>query len=96
MSRAAARPAARRTRAHGCPVALKVRGGELKHSEARVGRCAPEQHPASEKRGFGAPMGAWLRVELAPMLRRRAVARVDAARGLLDPDAVDRTIREHE
>jgi asparagine synthase (glutamine-hydrolysing) len=49
-----------------------------------------------EKRGFGAPMGAWLRAELAPLLRdvlsRESVVR----RGLLDPDAVARTIREHE
>ncbi len=41
-------------------------------------------------------MGAWLRAELAPVLRdvlsRDAVLR----RGLLDPDAVERTIREHE
>ena len=41
-------------------------------------------------------MGAWLRAELAPMLRdvlsREAIVR----RGLFDPDAVMRTIQEHE
>jgi asparagine synthase (glutamine-hydrolysing) len=49
-----------------------------------------------EKRGFGAPMGAWLRAELAPMLRDLLSRESVVRRGLLDPDAVDLTIREHE
>ena len=79
------------------PGHLKVRGGELKHLMKRaLAGVLPESILHREKRGFGAPMGAWLRAELAPMLRdvlsRESVIR----RGLLDPEVVARTIREHE
>ncbi len=79
------------------PGHLKVRGGELKHLMKRsLEGVLPGSILHREKRGFGAPMGAWLRAELAPVLRdvlsRESVMR----RGLLDPDAVERTIREHE
>lgn len=79
------------------PGHLKVRGGELKHLMKRsLEGVLPDSILHREKRGFGAPMGAWLRAELAPMMRdvlsRESVTR----RGLLDPDAVERTIREHE
>jgi asparagine synthase (glutamine-hydrolysing) len=79
------------------PGRLKVRGGELKHVMKRaLADVLPGTILHREKRGFGAPMGAWLRAELAPVMRdvlsRESVVR----RGLLDPDAVERTIREHE
>ncbi len=79
------------------PGHLKVRGGELKHVLKRaLSGVLPESILHREKRGFGAPMGAWLRAELAPVLRdvlsRESVVR----RGLLDPDSVATTIREHE
>jgi asparagine synthase (glutamine-hydrolysing) len=79
------------------PGSLKMRGGELKHVMKRaLEGVLPDGILHREKRGFGAPMGAWLRAELAPVLRyvlsREAVTR----RGLLDPDGVERTIREHE
>ena len=74
-----------------------MRGGELKHVLKRaLADVLPHEILHREKRGFGAPMGAWLRAELAPvmseLLSRQAVQR----RGLLDPDSVERTIREHE
>ena len=83
--------------AAGMPGSLKMRGGELKHVMKRaLEGVLPDSILHREKRGFGAPMGAWLRAELAPVLRdvlsRESVTR----RGLLDPDAVERTIREHE
>jgi len=79
------------------PGNLKMRGGKLKHVMKRaLAGVLPDGILQREKRGFGAPMGAWLRVELAPVLRdvlsRESVAR----RGLLDPDAVELTIREHQ
>ena len=79
------------------PGHLKVSGGELKHMMKRaLAGVLPDSILHREKRGFGAPMGAWLRAELAPVLRdvlsRESVIR----RGLLDPDVVERTIREHE
>ena len=49
-----------------------------------------------KKRGFGAPMGAWLKQELGGFMRyvlsREAIER----RGLLDWATVEETIRLHE
>ncbi len=79
------------------PGQLKVRGGELKHIMKRaLEGVLPDSILHREKRGFGAPMGAWLRAELAPMLRDLLSRESVVRRGLLDPDAVERTIREHE
>jgi asparagine synthase (glutamine-hydrolysing) len=79
------------------PGSIKMRGGELKHVLKRaLEGVLPRVILHREKRGFGAPMGAWLRAELAPLLRdvlsRESVVR----RGLLDPAAVEYAIREHE
>jgi asparagine synthase (glutamine-hydrolysing) len=49
-----------------------------------------------EKRGFGAPMGAWLRAELAPVLRDVLSRESILRRGLFDPESVERMILEHE
>jgi len=79
------------------PGSLKVRGGELKHVLKRaLEGVLPPEILHREKRGFGAPMGAWLRAELAPVLRDVLSPESVSRRGLLDPDAVARTIREHE
>jgi asparagine synthase (glutamine-hydrolysing) len=79
------------------PGSLKMRGGELKHvmKRALVG-VLPEEILHREKRGFGAPMGAWLRAELSPVLRDMLSKESIVRRGLLDPVAVERAIREHE
>jgi len=79
------------------PGSLKMKGGQLKHTMKRALQgVLPDGILHREKRGFGAPMGAWLRAELAPLLRdvlsRESVIR----RGLLDPEAVERTVGEHE
>ena len=79
------------------PGSVKMRGGELKHVMKRaLEGVLPPGILHREKRGFGAPMGAWLRAELAPVLRDVLSRQSVTKRGLLDPDAVERTIREHE
>ena len=79
------------------PGPLKMRGGELKHVMKRALQgVLPDSILHREKRGFGAPMGAWLRAELAPMMRDVLSKETIVRRGLLDPDAVRRTIEEHE
>ena len=83
--------------AAGIPGPLKLRGGVLKHVMKRaLEGVLPHGILHREKRGFGAPMGAWLRAELAPVLHdvlsRESVVR----RGLLDPESVARTILEHQ
>lgn len=79
------------------PGSLKMRGGELKHVLKRaLTGVLPDGILHREKRGFGAPMGAWLRAELAPVLRDVLSRESIVRRGLFDPAAVERTIREHE
>jgi asparagine synthase (glutamine-hydrolysing) len=79
------------------PGHLKVSGGELKHMMKRsLAGVLPDSILQREKRGFGAPMGAWLRAELAPLLRDVLSREAVIHRGLLDPDVIERTIREHE
>ncbi len=79
------------------PGHLKVRGGELKHvMKKALAGVLPDGILHREKRGFGAPIGAWLRAELAPVLRDLLSRESVVRRGLLDPEVVERTIREHE
>jgi asparagine synthase (glutamine-hydrolysing) len=79
------------------PGSLKMHNGRLKHimKEALVG-VLPDSILNREKRGFGAPIGAWFKSELAALVRDVLSPQVVARRGLLDPDAVKRTIGEHE
>jgi len=78
------------------PSRFKIHGRELKHllKRALVGLLPPEILQR-EKRGFGAPMGAWLKGELAPLVRtvlsRDAVDR----RGLLHWKPIERAIALH-
>jgi asparagine synthase (glutamine-hydrolysing) len=79
------------------PSRMKIRGRELKHVLKRaLSPLLPDDILHRKKRGFGAPMGAWIKSELAPltrmMLGRDAVAR----RGLFRPEVVARTLAEHE
>jgi asparagine synthase (glutamine-hydrolysing) len=79
------------------PGPLKVRGGELKHIMKRsLQGVLPDSILQREKRGFGAPMGAWLRAELSPLLRDVLSRESIVRRGLFDPVAVERVIQEHE
>lgn len=79
------------------PAAVKLPGGRLKGvlKDALRG-VLPDDIIKRRKRGFGAPVGAWLKRELAPLraslLGREAVA----ARGLFDPDAVETLCRDHD
>jgi asparagine synthase (glutamine-hydrolysing) len=78
------------------PDAWKVRGGERKWLLRRVlERHLPAALLSREKRGFGVPLGEWLRGPLRgwaeALLDRRALA----ADGLLDPAAVRAVWEEH-
>jgi len=79
------------------PARLKVRGGDLKHAMKRaLAGILPDSILHREKRGFGAPIGAWFKQELAPLVADLLSRETVLRRGLLDPDAVARTIAEHE
>ncbi len=79
------------------PEDIKIRGGRLKHlmKQALAGVLPPDILER-RKRGFGAPMGAWLKRQLAPVLDELLSEEAVRARGIFDPQAVRRLITDHE
>jgi asparagine synthase (glutamine-hydrolysing) len=79
------------------PASIKVRGGRLKHvmKESLTG-LLPADILDRKKRGFGTPMGAWLKKELAPVLRRLLAPEVLRARGLFRHTVVQQLMDDHE
>jgi asparagine synthase (glutamine-hydrolysing) len=79
------------------PERMKVRGGNLKHvMKLALKGILPPQVLARKKRGFGAPMGAWLKRELAPLLRDLLSEESIRARGLFRHERVASLIAAHE
>jgi asparagine synthase (glutamine-hydrolysing) len=79
------------------PSALKVRGGELKHVlKKALAPTLPDDILHRKKRGFGTPMGAWLKKELAPVLRGLLAPEAVRSRGLFDPATVAALMADHE
>jgi asparagine synthase (glutamine-hydrolysing) len=78
------------------PEQVKIRGGRLKHVMKRaLGNMLPRDILERKKRGFGTPMGAWLRQELAPLVQELLGERVLRARGLFRPEAVRDLLAAH-
>ena len=78
------------------PSGIKVRNGRLKHvMKESLGGLLPDEILNRKKRGFGTPMGAWLRQDLAPVLRRLLAPDVVARRGLFRQSVVDGLIAGH-
>ena len=79
------------------PASIKVRDGQLKSvMKAALSDLLPQDILHRAKRGFGTPMGAWLKRELAPLLRQLLAPEVVARRGLFRQDVVDRLVADHE
>ncbi len=79
------------------PESLKVKNGRLKHlMKDALSDVLPSDILDRKKRGFGTPMGAWLKRELAPVLRRLLATDVVRDRGLFDPAVVSRLMADHE
>ncbi len=79
------------------PASIKVRDGRLKHLlKASLTDLLPDDILNRKKRGFGTPMGAWLKRELAPLLRRLLAAEVVKSRGLFRHTVVEQLIADHE
>lgn len=78
------------------PSHLKIRGRQLKYVLKKALRgLLPEEILHRRKRGFGAPMGAWLKQELVPLLHLVLSKDSVNARGLFHWDAVKETIALH-
>lgn len=79
------------------PAAVKIRGGRLKYLMKEALRdVLPADILHREKRGFGAPIGAWIKRSLAPVVQTLLSSESVARRGLLRPEAVERLVAEHQ
>lgn len=78
------------------PANLRVRGKRTRYLLRRAMRgVIPDVTLDRRKRGFGPPMGGWLKRELEPVLGRLLAPEAVARRGLLRPDTVRRLIDDH-
>ena len=79
------------------PAQMKMRGGDLKHLlKKSLQGLLPDEILYRSKRGFGAPMGAWLKSELAPLRRVLLSREAIEARGLLSWPAVEQLMQLHD
>ncbi len=79
------------------PEELKIRGGRLKHVlKEAVSGLLPRDILERKKRGFGTPMGAWLKRDLAPLVRGLLSESVIRRRGLFHFPAVQELIGLHD
>ncbi|MGQ5522103.1 asparagine synthase (glutamine-hydrolyzing) [Chitinimonas sp. PSY-7] len=78
------------------PAHIKVRDGRLKHIlKQALADLLPSEILDRKKRGFGTPMGAWLKRELAPLLQRLLSPEVIRTRGLFRSDAIQQLMADH-
>jgi asparagine synthase (glutamine-hydrolysing) len=79
------------------PADIKLRKGELKSLlKKSLTGLLPDEILYRSKRGFGAPMGAWLKTELAPLRRVLLGKSAIEARGLLSWPAVNELMTLHD
>jgi asparagine synthase (glutamine-hydrolysing) len=79
------------------PEDIKIRGGRLKHvMKNALADVLPPDVLERKKRGFGTPMGAWLKGDLAPLVREVLSETAVTARGLFHYPVVARLIADHE
>ena len=79
------------------PHEIKIRGGHLKHvMKGAVSKLLPEDLLERRKRGFGTPMGAWLKGDLSPLVRDLLSAEAIRARGIFSADEVAKLTADHE
>jgi asparagine synthase (glutamine-hydrolysing) len=78
------------------PEDIKIRGGRLKHvMKAALKDLLPDDILERKKRGFGTPMGAWLKGDLAPVVADLLSEQSVSARGLFRYSEVRRLIDAH-
>ena len=79
------------------PEGVKIRGGRLKHAmKTALKDVLPPAVLSRRKRGFGAPMGAWLKRELIPLMRELLSEESVESRGLFRHDRIAALIAAHE
>jgi asparagine synthase (glutamine-hydrolysing) len=79
------------------PSSLKVRGLTLKYLlKKAVAPWLPREVIARKKRGFGAPVGAWLREDLKPLIRELLSEEQVCRRGLFHWPAIESILAAHQ
>ena len=79
------------------PGSMKIRGRELKYVlKSCLHDVLPKEILYRKKRGFGAPMGSWLKNELAPLLKQVLSQKTIESRGLFNWDVIQKTMTLHE
>ena len=79
------------------PEQIKIRDGRLKHAmKAALADVLPPDILERKKRGFGTPMGAWLKSDLKPMLARILDEPTVTRRALFDYAQVCKLMADHE
>jgi asparagine synthase (glutamine-hydrolysing) len=79
------------------PAAFKQPNGQLKGVlKSALRGVLPDAVIDRRKRGFGAPVGAWFKRELAPLRSTLLSREALANRGLLDPAAVEALCADHD
>lgn len=79
------------------PESIKIRGGRLKHlMKEAVRDKLPDDILDRKKRGFGMPMGAWLKRELAQVMRHLLSERAVNARGFFNHAVISQLIAAHD
>jgi len=79
------------------PSRYKIQGRQLKHIlKVAFKGILPDDILFRQKRGFGAPMGAWLKGALSPLLRSVLSQKSVEQRGVFDWHEIDQTIALHE
>lgn len=78
------------------PTDLKLRGRTRKHLvKVAFADDVPEENLHGRKRGFGAPVNAWFRGDLAALMRETVLSPRALARGIVRTDAIRRLVDEH-
>jgi asparagine synthase (glutamine-hydrolysing) len=78
------------------PPHLRIEGSHLKAlMKKALNGVLPRQILERRKRGFGAPIGAWLKRDLQPMMRRLLSEQAVRSRGLFRWQAIEETIALH-
>ncbi|MPZ12396.1 MAG: asparagine synthase (glutamine-hydrolyzing) [Kiloniellaceae bacterium] len=78
------------------PAALRIEGRNLKSLMKRaLDDVLPREILDRKKRGFGAPLGAWLKRDLQPMMGRLLSKQAVEARGLLSWPVIEETMALH-
>jgi len=78
------------------PSQYKIKGRELKYIlKKSLANDLPKEILYRKKRGFGAPMGAWIKRELSDLTGELLSEKAIEFRGILDYSSVTKIVQEH-